>query len=81
MNEEDFVSTPTYFDEQPAKATAEEIRRSRIRCWHSTCLRRAWFEDWAGWRWCPYHMYWSWRWGGGSIWQELKHIRFYWGGW
>ena len=65
---------------QCSQATPQDLRRQRIKCWWTTCKRRAWFEDWCGWRYCPYHIYYTIRWGGGNIWFDIKKLKIYWGG-
>ena len=71
-------------DMNPSMETPEQAKKSsrirRIKCSWTTCSSRAWFEDWKGARYCPYHIYYNTRWGGGRIWWEIKNIRLYFGG-
>ena len=67
-------------EQVPCLATEAELKELRRKCWWSDCNKTALFEDWGGWRWCPYHAYYTIRWGGGNIWFGIKKLKFYWKG-
>lgn len=59
---------------QACQATPEEIAAERRRCWSPPCQRRAFFEDWGGWRWCWKHFYRELQ-QSDHKWFELKKVR------
>lgn len=61
----------------PGQATAAEIAETMRKCWWSTCQRSAWFIDWAGWKWCPYHLWYTLRESPHKA-RELRYLRLYW---
>ncbi len=34
------------------QATPEDLKKQKKACWNPNCHKRAWLEDWGGWKWC-----------------------------
>lgn len=66
---------------QCRQATAAELKEARRRCFRPACTRRAWLEDWDGWRWCVRDWLRNLRWSGGNVeskWLKIRHVKLYW---
>ena len=62
--------------EQACATPAADLRESKRKCWWSDCDRTAWFRDWAGWCWCPRHLYRTWRYGGADLRNRVRQLRW-----
>lgn len=68
---------PRNLQGQLKEMTKEELWRYKHRCMNPACKRKAWLEDWTGWRWCAPHWYRSMRCGGGNKWFFIKTTRIF----
>lgn len=55
-----------------------EGTKIKDRCWWTGCSRNAYIKDWTGYKWCPYHAYYTLRWGGGDVWFGFKNMKLHW---
>ena len=48
------------------QTTKEELKKMKLSCYTSNCKRKAWLQDWTGYKYCFKDWYRSLRWGSGE---------------
>ena len=62
--------------ENAVKATEEELKEHRRKCWHSDCSKTAYLECWTGYRNCFKHWKMDYKYGSGvGLWFALRHSK------